>query len=69
MRILIKALKKLDFFPAQQFLRFQGEPDYTTATGGFCSVVIIVIFFILFINTGLNVINKINVTVSSDLQH
>ena len=69
MSYLLKALRQIDFFPAQQFLRYRGEPEYKTATGGFCSIVIIVIFFILFVNTGLNVINKTTVAVSSDLQH
>jgi hypothetical protein len=62
-------LSSFDLFPAQQFLRYKGESEYTTATGGFCSLLIIAIFVVLFINTGLNVLNKTSVIVSSDVQH
>jgi hypothetical protein len=62
-------LASVDLFSAQQFLRYKGDADYKTATGGFCSLLVIIIFIILFINSGLNVINKTNVIVSSDIQH
>ena len=62
-------LTKIDLFPAQQFLRYKGESEYKTATGGFCSLLVIAIFFALFINSGLDVLNKANVTSSFDIQH
>lgn len=66
---LQSGLKSLDFFPTQQFLRYKGEPEYKTATGGFCSILVIIIFIILFINTGINVLNKKNVSVAYDIQN
>jgi hypothetical protein len=68
-KILHSTLTKIDLFPAQQFLRYKGEAEYKTATGGFCSILVIAIFFALFINSGLDVINKVNVTTSFDIQH
>lgn len=68
-RTIHSAFRAIDLFPASQFLRYKGEPEYKTATGGFCSLVIIIIFIVLFINTGLAVLSKATVTVSVDSQH
>jgi hypothetical protein len=62
-------LQSLDFFPATQFLRYKGETEYKTATGGFVSFVIIIIFIILFTSTGLDMINKTTVTATSNFQN
>jgi len=43
-----KLLKSLDLFPTNNFLRYKDESDYTTATGGFVSIVVIIIFIVLF---------------------
>jgi hypothetical protein len=63
------ALTSFDLFPTKPFLRYKGEAEYKTATGGFCSLLVIAIFFVLFIKSGLNVINKAVVTTSFDIQH
>lgn len=41
-------LKKIDLFPSTQFIKYKKEPDHTTATGGFISVAVIIVFAILF---------------------
>lgn len=68
-KVVHSTLSAFDLFPAQQFLRYKGDPEYKTATGGFCSLVIVAIFVAVFINSGLNVLNKATVIVSSDVQH
>jgi len=68
MRILktIKSvLYRIDFFTTSQFLCYKGENSYATATGGFLSACIIIIFLVLFTNTGMQVIHKDNVNTSS----
>jgi hypothetical protein len=67
-KLIRQLLQKFDSFPATQFLRYQGETEYATATGGFFSLVVIVVFMILFTSTGLDVINKVNVTATSNFQ-
>jgi len=68
LKVIRQLLRKVDSFPATQFFRFQGETEYATATGGFLSLIIIVVFVILFTSTGLDVVNKVNVTATSNFQ-
>ncbi len=51
-------LKMFDLFPVTQFVRYKGEPEYTSATGGFCSVTILAIFAILFTNLAIKTVNR-----------
>lgn len=53
-----KALRSVDLFPTSNFIRYSGDSDYTTSTGGLTSVVVIVIFIILFASMGLKTVNK-----------
>lgn len=62
-------LVKFDFFPATQFLRYKGSTEYRTATGGIFTILIIIIFCILFFNALLDIIAKKNVTLKSEIQH
>ena len=62
-------LRKFDSFPATQFLRYNGESEYATATGGILSLIIIVIFIILFTSTGLDIVNRVTVTATSNFQN
>jgi len=57
-RILNKALKSLDLFPTSNFLRYSGENEYTTASGGVISVAICVVFAVLFASMGIRTINR-----------
>ena len=52
-RCLQNTLRKFDLFPANQFLRYKGDPEYTTATGGIISLFVITIFIILFATMGI----------------
>ena len=54
-------LKAFDFFAQPVNLRFDGEPDYESATGGFCSIVMIIIFIAIFTGTTINTLNKVHV--------
>jgi hypothetical protein len=58
-------LVKFDFFPATQLLRYKGSTEYRTATGGIFTILIIIIFCILFFNALLDIVNKKNVTLKS----
>lgn len=53
-----KLLRKVDLFPATQFIRYKGDAQYTTATGGFVSVAVIVIFMILFASMAIKTVNR-----------
>lgn len=55
---LCRLLKSIDLFPTGNFLRYHGEPEYTTATGGMVSVTVLAIFVIMFANMGLKTINR-----------
>ena len=50
--------KSLDLFPTSTFLRYKGDSDYTTATGGFISIAVITIFVVLFFSMGLKTARK-----------
>ena len=52
------ALKKCDLFSQSNFLRLNGDSEYSTATGGFISLSIIILFIVLFFNMGLKTFKK-----------
>lgn len=62
LRKFIKGLQKLlrmcDLFAISQFIKYKGESDFKTSTGGFCSVAIIVIFAVLFTSMAITTLNK-----------
>ncbi len=62
-------LVKFDFFPATQFLRYKGSTEYRTATGGVFTILIIIIFFLLFFNALTDIIAKKNVNAKSNIVH
>jgi hypothetical protein len=53
-----KILRKLDLYPSSKLLRYNGEPEYMTTTGGIISVAIITIFVILFFNMGVKTLRQ-----------
>ena len=65
-RRLHKFLRTFDLFSASQFLRYRGESEYSTATGGCTSLVVIGLFIGLFAAMGLETAKKdiINSSVS-----
>ncbi len=54
--VLGKGLRSVDLFPTSNFVRYSGDSEYTTSTGGLTSVVVIIIFIILFANMGLKTV-------------
>ena len=48
----------IDLFPTSTFLRYKGDNDYTTVTGGCVSFSVIVIFVILFSSMGIRTLRK-----------
>jgi hypothetical protein len=55
-------LSRCDFFPHNQFLCYKDEADYTTATGGIASVIIIIAVMLLVTSEALNLVEKQKVT-------
>ena len=48
----------MDLFPNSQLLRYNGDPEYKTTTGGIISAAVLVIFAILFASMGLRTVAK-----------
>lgn len=44
--------KSVDCFSTRSFIRYQGEEEYRTATGGVCSLLIVVAFCLQFLSVG-----------------
>ena len=65
LRCLSNLLKKMDLFPADQFIRFRGESEYTTATGGFFSFLLLGTILAAFLSKGFQTVNRENITSSS----
>jgi hypothetical protein len=62
-------IKTFDFFPNKQFVRYENETEYKTATGGALSLTIIIIFTILFLNNGFKTLRKELIASSSYRQY
>ena len=60
-----KIFRSFDLFSTSQFLRFDGEGEYKTASGGICSLIVIVIFMTLFMSTAIQTVNMEIITWSS----
>ena len=50
--------KKVDLFEHNNLLRYNGESEYTTVTGGLVSIAVIVLYVILFASMGLKTVQK-----------
>lgn len=55
---MVKAVKMFDLFSFEKFIRFRKEDEFKTATGGVCSIVLIVLFGVLFSSTALATFQK-----------
>ena len=66
---ITKLLRFIDLFPNSQLLRYKGDPEYTTATGGFVSLSVIVILIILFASMGFRTINRKIITSSTSTSY
>ena len=61
--------KSFDLFPTTQFIRYNGESEYTTVTGGIVSTVVLAIFVILFASMGIRTINRQIITSSVSTEY
>jgi hypothetical protein len=58
---------KCDLFKTTEYLRYRGEPEYSTLTGGICSLLIIILFAAVFANSVLTTLRKDTLSWSYDL--
>ena len=65
-RKLHKLLSACDLFAVNQFIRYKGESEFKTATGGFFSIAVLVIFAVLFTNLAIRTVNKEIIAWSSE---
>ena len=60
-----KIFRSFDLFSTSQFLRFDKQGEYKTASGGICSMIVIVVFMTLFMSTAIQTINMQIITWTS----
>ena len=53
-----KALRYVDLFPSSAFLRYNGDSEYTTTTGGITSVLTIAVLLALFASMGIKTLKR-----------
>lgn len=68
-RCISKVLKSIDLFPTSNLIRYNGECEYTTATGGCLSITVIVICLILFASMGVKTLGRKIISASSTTIH
>ena len=54
-------VKNFDLFSLTQFLRYRQDEDYTTASGGITSIVIVGVFIIFFASNAISTVNKTDI--------
>ena len=60
--MLKKLITKVDFFYSTEIIRFKGEAEYKTLTGGVCSIFIIVILLYAFWSMILGTMERTTIT-------
>ena len=58
--------RTVDLFPTSNFIRYNGDADYKTVTGGVISITVLSIFIVLFFSMGLKTARKEIITASVD---
>ena len=53
-----KFFRMFDLFPNSKLLRYNGDPEYNSTTGGFISVAVLIVFIILFASMGIKTVQK-----------
>ena len=61
---MTQLLRRFDLFHTTHLIRYKGEPEYKTATGGLVSIIVIALNIILFYSMGLLTINRELITYS-----
>jgi hypothetical protein len=64
LKILKETLYKTDFFASTELLRFRGDADNKTLTGGFVSLAMIIAILVTFASMIITTINKVMITAS-----
>ena len=64
-----KALRTVDLFPTSKLIRYNGETEYNSTTGGLISAAVIAIFIILFASMGLRTLDRKIITSSTSTQY
>ena len=58
LKCLDNAIRQLDLFPTSTFLRYKGDNDYKTATGGIVSIIVIMTFVVLFASMAVRTVRR-----------
>ena len=66
---LIKILRMVDFFQSSKFLRYNGDAEYKSTSGGIVSMTVVIIFIILFSSMGMKTLRKEIITASSNTEN
>ena len=66
---VIEVIKELDIFSHGQFLRYRGEENYRTITGGIVSVILMVLFAGIFSTLVLSTFQKSLITTTFDMSY
>lgn len=56
---LTNLLKGFDLFSTNVSLRYEDGSSFETATGGICSIILVVVFIIVFMGTLTNTLNRV----------
>ncbi len=60
-KTLKEGIKAFDFFRHPATFRYGEEPEYESLTGGIVSIIMIIIFAIIFFNTVMETIKKVSI--------
>lgn len=62
-------LRFFDLFSYSSFIRYKGESEFKTATGGFFSVAVLIIFAVLFTNLGFKTFQRVIISSSFNVNN
>ena len=65
----IKMLRMFDFFQSSKLLRYNGDAEYKSTSGGIVSMTVVIIFIILFSSMGMKTLRKEIITASSNTEN
>ena len=68
-KVIRRLVKKLDLFSSIQLLRFKGDAETKTLTGGLISFVIFILMSVTFTSMIIETFHKVVITAISDTTH